>query len=304
MRRLVEYWKNGFDWRAQEAAINAELPQFTRDIKVDGFGTLNIHYVHQKSKAFDAIPLSFVLGWPSSFLEVRKMLPLLTVGNPSLHVVALSLLGFGFSEAPSKKGFRVNRYAEVAHKVMMALGYSEYVTHGGDLGTVITRAMALKYGTKHVKAWHTTFPYGFPPPPYRPSLLNTCYPYTLPKAGRKRPNGSKSRNGYCLQQSTRPQTLGYSLADSPVGCWPGSTRTLAWTDEYPWTDDEVLTWISYTLFSSGPTASTRIYYETYQAEIATRSSTRPPSRMGSRSSLDMVFVRFRGSRRTGISFSA
>ncbi len=73
MRRLVEYWKNGFDWRAQEAAINAELPQFTRDIKVDGFGTLNIHYVHQKSKAFDAIPLSFVLGCTLTFGDVSVL---------------------------------------------------------------------------------------------------------------------------------------------------------------------------------------------------------------------------------------
>ncbi|KAF8902453.1 Alpha/Beta hydrolase protein [Mucidula mucida] len=202
MRRLVEYWKTGFDWRAQEAAINAELPHFTRDIK--------------KSKSADAIPLLFVHGWPSSFLEVRKMLPLLTSGNPSFHVVALT---------PSKKGFRVNQYAEVAHKVMMALDYSEYVTHGGDLGTMITRAMALKYGTKHVKAWHTTLPYGFPPPPTRPVafLQHLLTPYTAAeKAG-----AEKAQYGR------------YSLADSPVGllAWLYE-KLLDWTDEYPWTDDQ------------------------------------------------------------------
>ncbi|KAF8900220.1 alpha/beta-hydrolase [Mucidula mucida] len=271
IRRLVDYWKTGFDWRAQEAAINAELPQFTRDLNVDGFGTLNIHYVHQKSKAVDAIPLLFVHGWPSSFLEVRKMLPLLTAGNPSFHVVALSLPGFGFSQAPSKKGFRVNQYAEVAHKVMMALGYNEYVTQGGDLGTMITRAMALKYGGKHVKAWHTTLPYGFPPPPTRPIafLQHLFTPYTAAeKAGAQKAQWfEKQGSGYFLQQSTRPQTLGYSLADSPVGllAWIYE-KLLAWSDAYPWTDDEVLTWISIYLFSrAGPTASTRIYYETYQS---------------------------------------
>ncbi|KAF8902496.1 alpha beta-hydrolase [Mucidula mucida] len=197
MRRLVKYWKTGFDWRAQEAAINAELPHFTRDIKVDGFGTLKIHYVHQKSKSADAIPLLFVHGWPSSFLEVRKMLPLLTVGNPSFHVVALSLPGFGFSEAPSKKGFRVNRYAEVTHKAMMALGYSEYVTHGGNLGTMITRAMALN---------------GFPQPPTRliAFLQHLLTPYTAAeKAGAQKAQWfEKQGSGYFLQQSTRPQTLG------------------------------------------------------------------------------------------------
>ncbi|KAF9017545.1 alpha beta-hydrolase [Hymenopellis radicata] len=265
MRRLVDYWKS-----------------VHRDIQVDGFETLNIHYVHQKSKAVDAIPLLFLHGWPSSFLEVRKILPLLTAtdaGHPSFHVVALSLPGFGFSQAPSKKGFRVNQYAEVAHKVMLALGYNEYVTQGGDLGTMITRAMALKYGGKHVKAWHTTLPYGFPPPPTRPIafLQHLLTPYTAAeKAGAQKAQWfEKQGSGYFLQQSTQPQTLGYSLADSPVGllAWVYE-KLLVWTDEYPWTDDEVLTWISVYLFSKSWTY--RVYANLLR-DVSTRGHLRAPA---------------------------
>lgn len=132
VKRLINRWKDGYDWKKHEAALNEELPQFTRDIEVDSFGILNIHYVHKKSKAESAIPLLFVHGCkrsvifpipftepvtgPGSFIEVRKILPLLnetSTSHPSFHVVALSLPGFGFSEAPTKKGFDSAHYAEV-----------------------------------------------------------------------------------------------------------------------------------------------------------------------------------------------
>ncbi|KAF9012988.1 alpha/beta-hydrolase [Hymenopellis radicata] len=273
MRRLVDYWRSGFDWRAQEAALNVELAQFTRDIEVTGFGTLNIHYVHQKSKAVNAIPLLFVHGWPGNFLEVRKILPLLTAAapdHPSFHVVALSLPGYGFSQAPSKKGFRAAQYAEVAHKLMVALGYNEYVTQGGDWGSLITRVMAVKYGGKHVKAWHTNMPMGYPPPITRPVayLKYLVTPYTAAEKARTQLSQQFEQQGmgYYREQATQPQTLGYSLADSPVGLlgWIYE-KLLGWTDKYPWTDDEVLTWVSIYLFSrAGPTASIRIYYEAFQ----------------------------------------
>ncbi|KAG6836587.1 hypothetical protein H0H93_006330 [Arthromyces matolae] len=120
IQRLLNFWKNGYNWRKHEAALNNELPQFTRDIIVDGFGTLNIHYVHKRSAVEPAIPLLFVHGWPGSFLEVRKILPLLVDAppeHPNFHVVALSLPGFGFSEAPTKKGFTLDQYAEACRYV-------------------------------------------------------------------------------------------------------------------------------------------------------------------------------------------
>ncbi|KAF7966460.1 hypothetical protein HWV62_38354 [Athelia sp. TMB] len=272
IKRLVAHWADGFDWKAQEAAINSELPQFTRDIEVDRFGQLNIHYVHKKSTVVDAIPLLFVHGWPGSFLEVRKLLPLLTdssPAHPSFHVVALSLPGYGFSEAPTKKGFGQAQYAEVGNKLMLALGYNEYVTQGGDWGHIVTRKIAIEYGGKHSKAWHTNFPIATPPHPlWNPlSFVGLFLPGSWSaseKAGVARSQSwMKDGRGYFLEQSTRPQTIGYSLADSPVGLLAWIYEKLReWTDDYPFTDDEVLTWISVYWFSrAGPAASVRIYYE-------------------------------------------
>ncbi|KAL1950145.1 hypothetical protein VTO73DRAFT_5268 [Trametes versicolor] len=160
IKRLVTHWKDSYDWRKSEAEIN-KLPMFTRDIEVDGHGSLNIHYIHQKSEVKNAIPLLFVHGWPGDFLEVRKMLPLLTAkseGNPSFHVVALSLPGFGFSEAPKKPGFAGAQYAEVFNKLMLALGYDEYVYQGGDWGYILGLHAVTHYAHKHIKAWHTNMP--------------------------------------------------------------------------------------------------------------------------------------------------
>ncbi|EIW80956.1 alpha beta-hydrolase [Coniophora puteana RWD-64-598 SS2] len=250
IRRLVGKWKNGYDWRKHEAALNAELPQFTRDIAIDGFGSLNIHYVHKKSDCPDAIPLLFVHGWPGSFIEVRKILPLLTETSPehpSFHVVAFSLPGYGFSEPVLKPGFHGPQYAELGNKLMLSLGYNEYVAQGGDWGYLITRKIAEIYGGKHAKAWHTNFPIASPPSPvWNPlsflGLITTMYlsgpsqeKANLERAKWFRENGS----GYSAEQGTCPQTLGYSLADSPVGLLSWIYEKLhVWTDNYPWTDDE------------------------------------------------------------------
>ncbi|KAF7299513.1 EHN domain-containing protein [Mycena indigotica] len=271
IRRLLVKWRNDYDWRVHERQLNAELPQFTMDIAVEGHGSLSIHYVHQKSERVDAIPLLFVHGWPGNFLEVRKILPLLVAASPehpSFHVVALGLPGYGFSEAPRKKGFRLDQYAEVGNKLMLALGYDEYVTQGGDLGFQITRRIARNYGPKHSKAWHTNFPIAQHPSLFASPLSYLqalATPYTdFEKVGLARSRWfEKSGRGYFYEHSTKPQTLGYSLADSPVGllAWLYE-KLVAWTDNYAWEDDEVLTWVSSYYFSrAGPAASIRIYYE-------------------------------------------
>ncbi|KAK7056867.1 hypothetical protein VNI00_002584 [Paramarasmius palmivorus] len=275
VRRLVTRWKNGFDWRAAEAQLNTELPQFTKTIAVEGHGVLNIHYVHQRSEIEEAIPLLFVHGWPGSFIEVRKILPLLVKASskhPSFHVVALSLPGYGFSEAPRYPGFKLAQYAEVANKLMLSLGYNEYVTQGGDWGHAITRKIAELYGDVHCKAWHTNMPGGSSPTLRNEPLLylrQLVTPFSAAeKAGFERSRSFlKKGMGYFHEQSTQPQTLGYSLADSPVGLLAWIYEKLVnWTDSYPWTDDEVLTWISIYWFSkAGPAASLRIYYEIVQS---------------------------------------
>ncbi|KAN0114034.1 Alpha/Beta hydrolase fold [Russula decolorans] len=270
VKRLVNKWKDGYDWRAHERELN-QLPMFTRDIDVEGFGILNIHYIHQRSELESAIPLLFVHGWPGSFIEVTKMLPLLTAteaGHPSFHVVAPSLPGYAWSQAPSKRGFRTTHYAELLNKLMLSLGYSEYVTQGGDWGRLLTRVLAFRYGPQHVKASHTNFPRAAPilfwknPIQYVKHLIT---PYTpREREGLALHNAFQTQgHGYHAVQSTRPQTLGYSLADSPVGMLAWIYEKLVqWTDSYPWTDEEVLTWISIYWFSrAGPAASVRIYYE-------------------------------------------
>ncbi|EPQ54706.1 alpha/beta-hydrolase [Gloeophyllum trabeum ATCC 11539] len=304
MQRLVARWRDGYDWRKHEAELN-ELPHFTRDIEVNGFGTLNIHYLHRRSQVEGAVPLFFVHGWPGSFFEARKILPLLTAASPdqpSFHVVVLELPGYGFSQGTKQKGFAMAQYAEVGHKLMLALGYNEYVTQGGDWGYYVTRKMASLYGPKHVKAWHTNFTISDTPKPHRNPLLflqllqhalTPFSPYTpAEQRGLARSQAFRERGaGYYFEQSTQPQTLGYSLADSPAGllAWVYE-KLVRWTDKYPWEDDEgrrfslpmrfcegwtdeggcgggvVLTWISIYWFArAGPANSVRIYYEVEKA---------------------------------------
>ncbi|KAL0570897.1 hypothetical protein V5O48_011063 [Marasmius crinis-equi] len=265
IRRLSARWLDGYDWRKHEKALNNELPQFTRDIAIEGHGTLNVHYVYKQSEAKNAIPLLFVHGWPGSFIEVRRILPLLTAvkeSAPSFHVVAYSLPGFGFSQGAKTKGFALKQYAEVGHKLMLALGYNEYVAQGGDWGSGIVSLLRVLYGPTHVKAVHSNTPFVFTPPPgVDPSSYTPGDLKFLERIKEWQQKGM----GYIKQQATQPQTIGYSLADSPVGLLAWIYEKLVrWTDEYPWDDDEILTWISIYWFSrSGPAASVRIYYESF-----------------------------------------
>ncbi|KAI0768967.1 alpha/beta-hydrolase [Trametes elegans] len=267
VKRITEYWRDKFDWRKTEETIN-QLPQFTTEIEVEGHGSLNIHFVHQKSAAENAIPLLFVHGWPGSFLEVRKLLPILTAASPdqpSFHVVAPSLPGFGFSEAPTKPGFGGYQHAEVLNKLMLSLGYNEYVYQAGDLGHVLGVYVANAYGHKHLKAWHTNMPtYRAPTFWSNPLLIleiftNKAVSQTLEQASRTWKKGG----GYYMVQTTVPQTLAYSFADSPDGLLAWIYEKLARiVDDYHWTEDEVLEWISIYWFSrAGPGANVRIYYE-------------------------------------------
>ncbi|KAF5361233.1 hypothetical protein D9757_013228 [Collybiopsis confluens] len=277
IRRLIARWQDGYDWRTAEVQLNDELPQFVKDVDVTGFDALNVHYVHAKSEVANAIPLLFIHGWPGSFFEVRKILALLTkptsAEHPAFHVVAPSLPGFGFSEAPTKSGFGAVKHAELCHKLMLSLGYEEYVTQGGDWGSHISRYMAHFYGGKHVKAWHSNFPTG-PVPTFRNQPLAYILGLITPSLPREKALEPRTKwfmsqgKSYYEQQATQPQTLGYSLADSPTGllAWLYE-KLIVWSDGegedgYVWDDDEVLTWVSIYWFSrSGPSAAGRIYYE-------------------------------------------
>ena len=134
VQRLARYWQNNFDWKKSENNIN-KLPQFKTSIQCEGYEPLGIHFIHSRSKADDAIPLLFCHGWPGSFFEGLKLLKPLnesTDGQPSFHVVIPSLPNYGFSEGTSKRGFGNAQYAETLHKLMLKLGYDEYLTQGGE----------------------------------------------------------------------------------------------------------------------------------------------------------------------------
>jgi len=132
IRRLTKYWRDQFDWRQSERKL-AELPHYVTCIQCDGFESLRIHFIHKKSQAKNAIPLLFAHGWPGNFLEVTKLLEPLSQGGggPAFDIVAPSLPNFGFSEGTNKQGFAIAQYAETLHKLMLKLGYDEYVTQGG-----------------------------------------------------------------------------------------------------------------------------------------------------------------------------
>ena len=150
MHDMLEFWRTKYDWTSEEARLN-KMPQFMTPIEVDGFGTLNIHFVHSKSPNANAVPLLFVHGWPGSFAEVEKILPKLN--EAGYHVVAPSLPGFGFSSYTDKKSFKHTQHAEVMHKLMLRLGYDKYAVQGGDWGSFMVRSMAVTY-PEHVKAMH------------------------------------------------------------------------------------------------------------------------------------------------------
>lgn len=112
-----------------------KFPHFTTSIQAEGFEPLNIHFVYEKSKVENAIPLLFVHGWPGTFHEGLKIFPKLLEGDgvkePAFDVVIVSLPNFGFSEGPKTRGFAIEQYAEICNKLMLKLGYGEYVTQGG-----------------------------------------------------------------------------------------------------------------------------------------------------------------------------
>ncbi|KAJ5290641.1 uncharacterized protein N7443_010894 [Penicillium atrosanguineum] len=276
VKRLTAYWKDGFDWRKAEAQLN-ELPQYHTEIEVEKFGSLDIHFVHQVSSVKNAIPLLFSHGWPGSFIEVSKLLPLLKAGadRPAFHIVAPSLPNFGFSSGVTRRGFGLAQYAEVLHKLMVKLGYDKYVTQGGDWGFWVTRSIGLLY-PEHCKASHVNMIVARPPQWADNPLLalqHIFQPYNVrEKAGRERSDWFDHEGyGYNMLQSTKPQTVGVALADSPVTLLAWIYEKLHdWTDSYSWTDDEILTWVSIYWFSkAGPEASVRIYYEALHAKTPT-----------------------------------
>ena len=260
-RELAAYWADGYDWRSRQAALN-RFDQFTTEI--DG---LDIHFIHQRSPHADALPLVITHGWPGSIAEFQKVIEPL-VNPPSgraedaFHVVCPSLPGYGFSGKPSKTGWGVGKIAEAWETLMLSLGYDRYGAQGGDWGAAVSTQIGRNRG--HCIAIHLNMPIA------RPAAgsggdLTVDEQQALAAYAEHRQWGT----GYSKQQSTRPQTLGYGLVDSPVG-------QLAWIVEkfWAWTDcdghpenalsrDELLDNVMVYWSTGSGASSARLYWESF-----------------------------------------
>ncbi|KAI0966626.1 Alpha/Beta hydrolase protein [Xylaria arbuscula] len=271
IKRLVTTWQTSYDWRKAEAHLNT-FPQFIAPIIIDGYGTYDIHHIHLRSPVPGSIPLLFLHGWPGSFVEATKIIRQLTQGDGTggtrtFHVVAPSLIDFGFSSPSRAKDFSFEQHAEAYDKLMSVLGYNEYVIQGGDVGSLVTRYIAKKYGRTRCKAFHTNTAAATQPnekthPELHAEFLATPLTAAEQRGLERAGAFAKEGMGYFKQMTTRPLTIGYSLRDSPVGLLAWIYEKLrAWSDAYPWTDDEVLTWVSIHYFSTpGPEAPGNVYY--------------------------------------------
>ena len=253
-------------------------------MEVEGYGPLDIHFVHEVSDRKDAIPLLFSHGWPGNFLEIRKVIHALahpdSPSDPAFHVVAPSIPGFGPGPAPTKFGIGPTNVARAFDAVMhKVLGYQKYVLQGGDFGSFITRSMAIQFPNR-VRAQHLNmFPVN-PPTVRQPlaylryQLSSILYSDWEKTAMSVRRNFEIDQSGYLEQQRTRPQTLGIALGDSPLGL-------LAWfiekfhdwvdTDNYKLTDKEVVTFVMMH-WIQGATPGLRFYNEAFYRSKDTEST--------------------------------
>ncbi|MEU3229250.1 epoxide hydrolase family protein [Nocardiopsis alba] len=259
---LVDHWRTGYDWRAFEERLD-RIGQFRTTI--DG---LRIHFLHRRSTRADAAPLVLTHGWPGSIAEFIDVVDELTEPEdpnaPAFHVVIPSLPGFGYSDKPTTTGWGTEKIAAAWVELMGRLGYDGFLAHGGDWGGNITTILGGRF-PEHVLGIHTTFAQG--PPGTTMDGLTTVE--------REWAEGThhfwRHRAAYAKQQATRPQTIGYSLVDSPVGL-------LAWIlDKYAeWSDtedspfetisrDRILDDVTlYWLTRTGASAA-RIYYESHDS---------------------------------------
>lgn len=264
LQRLVDYWRDGYDWRAFEARINA-IPQFMTEI--DG---LDIHFLHARSPHPDALPILLTHGWPGSVIEFLKAIGPLTDpvahggrAEDAFHVVAPSLPGFGFSGKPTAPGWNAGRIARAWSTLMGRLGYDRWTAQGGDWGAVVTTLMAQDRAPG-LQAIHLNLPIAVPsvldpdsPDPREREAIAALQRFTT------------DGFGYRIQ-ATRPQTIGYALSDSPAGLagWIYE-KFEAWTDsdgdpETALTRDEMLDDISLYWLTNTAASSARLYRENAQ----------------------------------------
>jgi pimeloyl-ACP methyl ester carboxylesterase len=258
MRDLVDYWQNRYDWRRFETRLNGFGQNRT---KIDGLG---IHFLHIRSKHENALPMIMTHGWPGSVVEFVKLIGPLTDptthgGQPdhAFHLVIPSLPGFAFSDKPTTAGWNSERIARAWNELMVRLGYQHYVAQGGDWGAAVTTALGQQQ-PKALAGIHLNWAFSLPKEIPTTGLLPD-----QELAMKQIAHLRDQEFGFYLEQSTRPQTIGYALSDSPVGL-------LAWMYEkfHAWTDpvsvistDEILDNIMLYWLTDTAASSARIYWE-------------------------------------------
>ncbi|MGE5335218.1 MAG: epoxide hydrolase family protein [Nitrososphaerota archaeon] len=265
LRDLVTYWRHTFDWRAQERCINT-FAHFRAEL--DGLG---IHFVHARGHGPRPLPLLLVHGWPSSFYEMLDLIPYLTDperfgGDPAdaFDVVAVSLPSYGFSDRLTGSGMTSRAIGSLLVRLMDGLGYQRFGVHTYDIGASIMTQACLHH-PEHVIGYHTTEP-GIPGP--QASSLE-ARPLTPEERAyiEYRPQWRQEEGGYMAILSTRPQTLGYGLNDSPAGLaawilekWRAWTIQPGGTIEQHFTKDQLLTTVMIYWVTQTINAANRYYY--------------------------------------------
>jgi len=251
LRELCAHWSEGYDWRATEARLNA-LPQFRTEI----FG-LPIHFIHLRSQRGSALPLIITHGWPGSVIEFLKVLGPLSAGPEAFDVVCPSLPGYGFSGKPGRTGWGIERIARAWAELMKRLGYQRYGAVGSDWGTSISACIGQQDRSRVVGV-HLIPPLAGPDPAMIGDL--TATEQAALEALR---HSTEWESGYSIEHSTKPQTIGYALVDSPVAlCAWIVEKFTSWTDpESVITRDELLDNVMmYWLPRTGASAA-RLYWE-------------------------------------------
>jgi len=263
IQEVCRYWADSYDWRRREAALN-RFTQFSTGI--DG---LDIHFLHVRSPHPDAMPLIITHGWPGSVVEFHKVIEPLT--NPTahggnaadaFHVVCPSLPGFGFSSKPTTTGWGVDRIARAWAELMSRLGYARYGAQGGDWGSAVTTSLGAQ-DAAHCAGIHITLAMSA-----RPQVEGEPTPEEA-RALKGIKHYADWDSGYSKQQSTRPQTVGYGLTDSPAGqaAWI-LEKFWAWTDcnghpENILSRDELLDNVMLYWVTGTAASSARLYWESF-----------------------------------------
>jgi pimeloyl-ACP methyl ester carboxylesterase len=268
LRELVAYWRDRYDWRAEEARLN-QLHHFRARV-----GGLAIHFIHERGVGPRPLPLVVTHGWPGSVAEFTKIIPLLTDpgrhgGDPAdaFDVVVPSMPGYGFSERPSTPGMDPERIAALWAELMSGLGYARFGAQGGDWGAIVSTYLGARHA-EAVVGVHLNMVVALPPDPANPADGLTQEELI---ALMQLQQFLEEETGYQRIQGTKPQTLGYALNDSPAGLAAWIVEKFrTWSDcggdvERRFTKDELLTNVMLYWVTETATSSCRLYFEAMHA---------------------------------------